>query len=75
MSDLPQPNKGCLFLALAIAAIIIGGGFALGQGLATLPAFNDPKIQVCDKGEKLIVVIQEDDFNKKVYSKDLEDCK
>ena len=75
MSDLPEPNKGCFFLAIALAAITIGGCIAFGFALQTFPAFNDQKkIQVCHTDKGLIITIPEDDFNSEIYSKNLLDC-
>lgn len=75
MSDLPQPNKGCFFLAIILVMITVGGCIALGFALSNFPAFNDQKkIQVCDVDGEKTVVIPEDDFNSKVYSKNLLDC-
>ncbi len=80
MGDVPQPGKWFPFQligALLLGGLILGGaGFALAEGLGTFPAFNEKRIQVCERdNDKLIVVIEEKDFDAKVYSKNLDDCK
>ena len=57
-------------ISVIVAAICILALF----GKVT-PFEQDRKIQVCEVDRKLFVTIDEKDFNREVYSKNLDDCR
>ena len=65
-----------IFMVIATVLVLV---FMVWVITLAIDSSSEPptRIQVCEfaPDRKLIVIINEDDFNKSIYSKDLEDCR